>query len=37
MQEIKSYFDFYTWLVENLIETNSNNVKLSTKSWRFIF
>lgn len=26
MQEIKSYFDFYTWLVENLIETNSNNV-----------
>ena len=26
MEQTKSYFDFYTWLVENLVETNSNNV-----------
>lgn len=26
MPEIKSYFDFYQYLVENLIKTNSNNV-----------
>lgn len=26
MSEIKSYFDFYQYLVENLIKTNSNNV-----------
>lgn len=27
MPEIKSYFDFYQYLVENLIQTNSNNVR----------
>lgn len=26
MPEIKSYFDFYQYLIENLIQTNSNNV-----------
>ena len=26
MPEIKSYFDFYTWLVENLAKANSNNI-----------
>lgn len=26
MPEIKTYFDFYSWLLDNLIKTNSNNV-----------
>ena len=26
MPEIKTYFDFYSWLRDNLIKTNSNNV-----------
>lgn len=26
MEQTKSYFDFYNWLIENLVETNSNNV-----------
>ena len=26
MPEIKIYFDFYSWLLDNLIKTNSNNI-----------
>lgn len=26
MEQTKSYFDFYNWLIENLVETNSNNL-----------
>lgn len=26
MPEIKTYFDFHSWLLDNLIKTNSNNV-----------